>query len=83
MVDRLQGIKHLIPKRLRDLTMALDPADFYGLIRYSKRCWRTRHGFPSNSFIFSCDRGWFLPPAFLDQLVFFGSTYCVCLGMHI
>jgi two-component system, LytTR family, response regulator LytT len=29
MVDRLQGIKYLIPKSLRDLTMALDPADFY------------------------------------------------------
>jgi two-component system response regulator LytT len=29
MVDRLQGIKYLIPKTLRDLTMALDPADFY------------------------------------------------------
>ena len=29
MVDRLQGMKYLIPKTLRDLTMALDPADFY------------------------------------------------------
>jgi two-component system response regulator LytT len=29
MVDRVQGIKYLIPKTLRDLTMALDPADFY------------------------------------------------------
>jgi two-component system response regulator LytT len=29
MVDRLQGIKYLISKSLRDLTMALDPADFY------------------------------------------------------
>ena len=29
MVDRLQGIKYLIPKSLRDLTMALDPTDFY------------------------------------------------------
>ena len=29
MVDRLQGIKYLIPKSLRDLTEALDPADFY------------------------------------------------------
>jgi two-component system, LytTR family, response regulator len=29
MVDRIQGIKYLISKSLRDLTMALDPADFY------------------------------------------------------
>jgi two-component system response regulator LytT len=29
MVDRMQGIKYLISKSLRDLTMALDPADFY------------------------------------------------------
>jgi two-component system response regulator LytT len=29
MVDRLQGMKYLIPKTLRDLTMALDPTDFY------------------------------------------------------
>jgi len=29
MVDRVQGIKYLISKSLRDLTMALDPADFY------------------------------------------------------
>jgi two-component system response regulator LytT len=29
MVDRQQGIKYLISKSLRDLTMALDPADFY------------------------------------------------------
>jgi len=29
MVDRIQGIKYLITKSLRDLTMALDPADFY------------------------------------------------------
>jgi two-component system LytT family response regulator len=29
MVDRIQGIKHLISKSLRDLTMSLDPADFY------------------------------------------------------
>jgi len=29
MVDRLQGIKYLIPKTLRELTMALDPSDFY------------------------------------------------------
>jgi two-component system response regulator LytT len=29
MVDRIQGIKYLIPKSLRDLTMALNPADFY------------------------------------------------------
>jgi two-component system LytT family response regulator len=29
MVDRLQGIKYLISKSLRDLTMSLDPADFY------------------------------------------------------
>jgi len=29
MVDRIEGIKYLIPKSLRDLTMALDPADFY------------------------------------------------------
>jgi two-component system response regulator LytT len=29
MVDRIQGMKYLIPKSLRDLTMALDPADFY------------------------------------------------------
>ena len=29
MVDRTQGIKYLISKSLRDLTMALDPADFY------------------------------------------------------
>lgn len=29
MVDRAQGVKYLIPKSLRDLTMALDPADFY------------------------------------------------------
>jgi two-component system response regulator LytT len=29
MVDRLEGIKYLIPKSLRDLTMALDPVDFY------------------------------------------------------
>ncbi|HLA59434.1 MAG TPA: LytTR family DNA-binding domain-containing protein [Puia sp.] len=29
MVDRVQGIKYLITKSLRDLTMALDPADFY------------------------------------------------------
>ena len=29
MVDRIQGIKYLISKSLRDLTMALDPSDFY------------------------------------------------------
>ena len=29
MVDRTHGTKYLIPKSLRDLTMALDPADFY------------------------------------------------------
>jgi len=29
MVDRLQGIKYLISKSLRDLTMALDRDDFY------------------------------------------------------
>jgi two-component system, LytTR family, response regulator len=29
MVERIQGIKYLISKSLRDLTMALDPADFY------------------------------------------------------
>jgi two-component system, LytTR family, response regulator LytT len=29
MVERAQGMKYLIPKSLRDLTMALDPADFY------------------------------------------------------
>jgi len=29
MVERTQGIKYLISKSLRDLTMALDPADFY------------------------------------------------------
>jgi two-component system, LytTR family, response regulator LytT len=29
MVDRIQGVKYLISKSLRDLTMALDPADFY------------------------------------------------------
>ena len=29
MVDRYQGIKYLIPKTLRELTLALDPADFY------------------------------------------------------
>jgi DNA-binding LytR/AlgR family response regulator len=29
MVDRHQGIKYLISKSLRDLTMALDPSDFY------------------------------------------------------
>jgi two-component system response regulator LytT len=29
MVDHLQGIKYLISKSLRDLTMALDPSDFY------------------------------------------------------
>jgi DNA-binding LytR/AlgR family response regulator len=29
MVDRVQGIKYMISKSLRDLTMALDPADFY------------------------------------------------------
>jgi two-component system, LytTR family, response regulator len=29
MVDRIQGIKYLISKSLRDLTMALDPTDFY------------------------------------------------------
>ena len=29
MVDRNQGIKYVIPKTLRELTMALDPADFY------------------------------------------------------
>jgi two-component system, LytTR family, response regulator LytT len=29
MVDRTHGMKYLIPKSLRDLTMALDPADFY------------------------------------------------------
>lgn len=29
MVDRQQGIKYLISKSLRDLTMALDPSDFY------------------------------------------------------
>ena len=28
MVDRLQGMKYLIPKTLRDLTMALDLVDF-------------------------------------------------------
>jgi DNA-binding LytR/AlgR family response regulator len=29
MVDRVQGIKYLISKSLRDLMMSLDPADFY------------------------------------------------------
>lgn len=29
MVDKIQGIKYLIPKTLRELTMALNPADFY------------------------------------------------------
>jgi len=29
MVDRFQGMKYLITKSLRDLTGALDPADFY------------------------------------------------------
>ncbi len=29
MVDRNQGIKYVIPKTLRELTMALDPTDFY------------------------------------------------------
>jgi len=29
MVERAQGMKYLISKSLRDLTMALDPADFY------------------------------------------------------
>ena len=120
MVDRLQGIKYLIPKSLRDLTMALDPADFYRInkkylvhidslrkfklcvagrievelypvpgkrflstrsgcrisknglprevmnnqVRYLKIFWRPTSVFPVTSFIFSCDRGWFPPPAF-------------------
>jgi DNA-binding LytR/AlgR family response regulator len=29
MVERAQGMKYLVPKSLRDLTMSLDPADFY------------------------------------------------------
>ena len=29
MVERQQGVKYLISKSLRDLTMALDPSDFY------------------------------------------------------
>lgn len=29
MVDRLKGVHYLIPKSLRELTLALNPADFY------------------------------------------------------